>query len=340
MTNAVLGIDGGATRTRAVLTSLNGQFLGYGQSGPSNYDDVGIKTTRQNIAKAINQTLNEAGPPAPDIQAVFLGMAGVVSQSDRNVILEIASGIPFIKNANIQVDHDLRIALFGGLVGEPGIVLIVGTGCSCYGENHLGQSLRVGGWGHLLDDYGSSYFLGLQALIATIRAADERIPPTLLSSKVLQRLEIPDVQNVMWRVYHIGLQPTEIAALAPLVIDAADHGDAAALQIVQNGVQELALLVQTTAKRLGFYDNDAEGQEDLPVVLTGGLVMSSQLYREALITTIHEKMPQAHVQHPILPPVFGAAMLALNATGIPVNLDLINILKEGVTLSTAAGDSL
>lgn len=340
MTNAVIGIDGGATRTRAVLTSLNGQFLGYGQSGPSNYDDVGIKTTRQNIAKAITQTLNEAGPPAPDIKAVFMGMAGVVSQSDRNVILEIASGIPFITNANIQVDHDLRIALFGGLVGDPGIVLIVGTGCSCYGENQLGQSLRVGGWGHLLDDYGSSYFLGLQALMATTRAADGRIPPTLLSSKVLQRLEIPDVQNVMWRVYHIGLQPTEIAALAPLVIDSAEQGDTAALQIVQNGVQELALLVQTLAKRLGLYNNNAQEQEGLPVVLTGGLVNSSRLYRKTLISTINEKIPVVHVQPPILPPVFGAAMLALNAVGIPINPDLIGNLKDGATLSTAEGDAL
>jgi glucosamine kinase len=337
---AVLGIDGGATRTRAVLLSLNGQFLGYGQSGPSNYDNVGIKTARQNIAKAINQTLNEAGPPAPIIKAVFLGLAGVVSQPDRDVILEIASCIPFIKNANIQVDHDLRIALFGGLVGEPGIVLIVGTGCSCYGENSQGECLRVGGWGYLLDDYGGSYYLGLQALIATIRAEDGRIPPTLLSTKVMQRLEIPDVQNVMWRVYHMGFQPIEIAALAPLVIDAADQDDAMALQIIHNGVQELTLLCQTTAKRLGFFSREVNQQGVLNIVLTGGLVKSSQLYRESLISTIREEMPITQIQPPVLPPVFGAALLALHAAGISITPGLIDILKEGVTLSTAAGDSL
>jgi len=340
MAEAVLGIDGGATRTRAVLITESGHLLGYGQSGPTNYDTVGIKNTTQHLTDAINQTLHQANSPTLDIKSVFLGMAGVVSQSDRNVILEIASGIPIIKDADLQVDHDLRIALPGGLIGAPGDVLIVGTGSSCYGENRQGQKLRVGGWGHLLDDGGSSYYLGLQALISIIRAADGRIPPTLLSKKVMQNLEITDVENIMWRVYHRSLQPIEIAALAPLVIDAAEMGDTTSLKIINNGVHELALLVLTAASRLGYNSGESADHEKLRIALTGGLVKASRLYRETLLSAIYEILPASQVQQPVLPPVFGAALLALNTSGISANLDLIEALKEGASLIASSGDSL
>jgi N-acetylglucosamine kinase len=340
MNEAVVGIDGGATRTRAVLAAFDGRVLGYGQGGPSNYDDVGIISTRQNVSNAIHQALHEAGHPTPEIKAVFLGMAGVVSQSDRNIILEIASGIPGIQQAALQVDHDLRIALAGGLIGEPGIVLIAGTGSSCYGTNSKGLTLRVGGWGHLLDDVGSSYFLGLQAIINAARAADGRIPPTLLTAKVLQRLEIPDVQHVMWRVYHKGLQPAEIAALAPLVIDAAEEGDTASLQIISKGVSELALLAQTAAQRLGYCNEGSLEQESLRVVLSGGLVKSSRFYRGNLLTAIHEKLPHAQTLPPILPPAFGAALLALNASGVSTNPELVEALQDGAIWAASTGDLL
>ena len=220
------------------------------------------------------------------------------------------------------MDHDLRIAHAGGLAGKPGIVLIAGTGSSCYGTNPLGKDLRVGGWGHLLDDGGSSYSLGLHAIMAVTRGSDGRMTPPSFTGEVLQQLGIQDVQEVMWRVYHKGLKPAEIASLAPLVTRAAEQGDAVAREIVQEGVQELALLVQTAAQQLGFSGAECN------IGLTGGLAQSCSYYRAALVAAIQERLPGGQIRDPRMPPALGAVLLALNAAGVPTTLELVEALVK------------
>lgn len=114
MKRYVLGVDGGGTKTKAVIADEEGHVHGLGIGGPSNYDDVGMEKAKVGIAEA-------------------LWMAGVVSEKDRAVIHAIARELSLAADGNIDIDHDCRIALAGGLSGRPGIVLIAGTGSSCYG---------------------------------------------------------------------------------------------------------------------------------------------------------------------------------------------------------------
>lgn len=317
----VVGIDGGGTRTRAAVVNESGQVLGLGMAGPSNYDDVGIATARDHIGQAVRQAWQEAGLPPRPSDAVFLGMAGVVSEADRATIRQIALELGLAPAAQIHVDHDIRIALAGGLAGQPGIALIVGTGSSCYGRQADGRSWRAGGWGHLLDDLGSGYYLGLQAMIAAVRAADGRGPGTVLFPAVMGALKLGDIQDLMRRLYHQGLTRAEIAAMAPLVLRAAADGDVIARQIIERGADELALMVETVARQLDFLPGPVS------VTVTGGLARSGPVYWGPLCAAIQRRIPASQVVEPILPPVLGAALLALEAMGVELSPELIAGLR-------------
>lgn len=300
----VVGIDGGGTSTRAALVGGDGATLGVGRAGPSNYDDVGVTVAQANIAEAVMAAWQAAGRAPEPLAAAFLGMAGVVSDADRATIRGMALALDLASAARIGVDHDIRIALAGGLGGREGIALIVGTGSSCYGRRDDGRDWRAGGWGHLLDDVGSGYYLGLHGLMAVVRAVDGRGPTTVLVEPMLRAVQLADPQGIMRRVYHEGMTRAEMAALAPLVLDAAVRGDGVARRIMDEGVDELALMVATVARTLEFPPNVA-------VTAVGGLAESGPAFQEPLVAAIRRRLPGASIQEPQHPPVYGAALLAL-----------------------------
>jgi N-acetylglucosamine kinase len=302
------------------LVSETGKILGYGMNGPSNYDNVGIETAQTNIREAVNSAWSEYGVKASRVDAVFLGMAGVVSEADRKTIRHIVVDLGIADKNRIKVDHDIRIALAGGLAGEEGIALIVGTGSSCYGRCVDGRHHRTG-WGYLLDDVGSGYYLGLQAMIAAIRAADGRGAPTGLSLVIQQALGYENIDEIMRLLYHERLSVTQIAALAPFVLAAAGGGDAVALDIVERGVDELALMVQTVAQKLGFLS------APFSLIIIGGVVKASKFYREKVEEAMMRRVPMGSIKEPVLPPVLGAALLATESAGVQVSPQLLESLK-------------
>lgn len=315
----LLGIDGGATHTRAALVSETGAILGYGISGPSNYDNVGVETAKASIREAVQQAWSEADLKPAKVDAAFLGMAGVVSEADRSTIRQIIVELKFVKANKIEVDHDIRIALAGGLAGAEGIALIVGTGSSCYGRRNDGRHHRTG-WGYLLDDLGSGYYFGLQAMIAAIRAADGRGAPTGLSILIQQALGYEHIDEIMRLLYHERMSVTQIAALAPFVLSAAG-GDAVALSIVEHGADELALMVHAVAQQLDFPAGP------FPLIIAGGVANTSTFYKQKIEAAILRRVPMGSLKQPVLPPVLGAALLAIESAGVPISPELLESFK-------------
>jgi glucosamine kinase len=303
----ILGIDGGGSSTRAVLVDMSGEVIGTGESGPSNYQAVGIEGAGESIRQAVEQAWRRGGRQPESATAAFLGMAGVVSEIDRNVIAGIASALELAPAGRIGIDHDLRTALAGGLGGREGIVLIVGTGSSCYGRRNDGSSWRSGGWGHLLDDVGSGYWLGLQGLIAVSRAADGRGTATSLTDSLLDTIKITDVQELLHTVHNV-LSRADIAALAPLVVQAANSGDHAAFEILRLGTEELARMVQAVAQQLGWISGNVE------CAVVGGLT-GSDAYLAEIVSTIGKRASNVQVVEPMLSPVLGAAVLGVEIAG-------------------------
>ena len=323
------GIDGGATRTRAVLVTAEGIVAGFGSAGPSNYDNVGETVAAGNLRDAVEAARKSAGRPLPALTSMFLGMAGVVSHSDRETVRRMAALHNIAPSARIAVDHDIRIALAGGLEGREGIVLIAGTGSSTYGRRADGRNHRTG-WGFLLDDRGSGYFLGLQAMIATVMEADGRGAPTALAHVVRARFKFSDCDDILRIVYHDRIPVAEIASLAPGVIRAAQSGDRVAANILGDGARELAGMVATVARRLLF-------ARDFPVTMTGGLVDRRGHYRDLIHAEIRRLLPGALLVEPSLPPVMGAAILALEGAGIRLTPGILHNLREQAGVLAGAG---
>lgn len=318
----VAGVDGGATRTRAWIAAGDGSILGTGTAGPSNYDNVGIEAASASIRDAVRAARAQARLPDEPFASMFLGMAGVVSATDRAAIVRMVTDTRLAAQSAVTVDHDIRIAHAAGFQGGEGVVLIAGTGSSTYGRTRDGRHHRTG-WGYLLDDRGSGYFLGLHAVIAAVMEADGRGGPTSLSAAVRSHLALTDIDDILRIVYHAGAPVATLAALAPEVVRAGEAGDAVAMNILATGARELARMVETVARTLGFTGRS------FPITMVGGLVDRPGFYRRLVVEALHDLVPGGTIVEPALPPVAGALILALEAAGVPATNVVLEKIKQG-----------
>ena len=323
----VIGIDGGGTRLRAAISTTAGELIGIGGAGSGNYHDVGADIVRSNVELAISRAWTAASTLPRQADAIFLGLGSIVTGEDRATICRIVRDLSLVPVDNIGVDHDLRVALMGGLAGEAGAVLIAGTGSACYGRDARGRSWQAGGWGHVLDDPGSSFWLGRQAMIAAVRDHDGRGEATRLQSRVMEALQISDMRQILRRVELQGMTRSEIAALAPVVTESAADGDSVALALVERGVEELATMAATVAEKLEF----CRTMPRVPIVVTGGLTNAGSIFMAPLTNAIRRRIPSADVTRPVLPPVLGAVLLAIEALGVSICADTVSRLAEGYT---------
>lgn len=313
MSPYVLGVDGGGTKTNVVILDEHARLCGFGRGGPSNLDDLGADVIQANISNAIYQACQMAGWASVSFASAFFGMAGVVSPRDRSTVQKIVEDMHLARGEQIGIDHDCRIALAGGLRGRPGIVLIAGTGSSCFGMNAERESWRAGGWAHLLADEGSGYWLGLHAMKIAVASYDGRAKPSVLMDLVKRHLGLTEMNEIMHRLYVDGVSRAEMAALAPLVLDAAAAGDEASINLVQRGTQELADCILAVAQHLSLASGNPE------VVLVGGLIQSGEIFLGPMHQAILQRLPECRIQQPEFPPVIGACILGLQALNLSMD---------------------
>ena len=310
-----LGVDGGGSSTRALLASADGRILGLGRGGPSNPHHAGIEGTIEAIRHALHSAWQNAGTPPRALSGAFFGIAGISSFPAKDPIVRGLAEMQQLGPEHIGIDHDLRIAHAGALAGEPGIVLVVGTGSAGYGRNSAGETYQAGGWGAVLDDVGSGYWLALHACQAVLRAHDGRGAATLLTQEVLGFLGIKAPPEIVGLISSGTVDRAQLATLAPRVLATAAAGDATAQEIVAKGALELALIARAIASKL-FAGKIA------PLALCGGLSSRSE-YRAALhqALTFHAgNLALSPTRHA---PVVGALILALQAAGENANNTLL-----------------
>jgi N-acetylglucosamine kinase-like BadF-type ATPase len=303
MTNSYfLGIDGGGTKTRAVLIDESRREIARAVSGPSNYHSVGQVTAEASLRRAIRQAFASAGITSADVTAIGLGLAGIARPYDYQVLHDILAGIASFPY--IAITHDAEAALVGGVGRRYGAVLIAGTGAIAYGVNARGQSRRADGWGYLLGDDGSAYWIGREGLRAVTRACDGRGRPTALQDLLFADLQLSDCSGLVSRVYAKDFGVPHVAAVASLVEQAAHKGDTVASEILQQAGRRLGCTLCTLVRELEMT------HEIFEAVLTGGVLCSQGLVWDAVVAAIHEAAPHASVIEPRHDAAFGAALLA------------------------------
>src|ERR1043165_7731164 len=170
--NYFLGVDGGASKTAALVTDESGKSLGTGVAGPSNHLRVGIETAARNIERAVNKALVAADVASREIAWAYCGIAGADHPAHRQEVVDSLE--IFFPRGNFTVDNDARIALTGAIGFGAGVVVIAGTGSVAFGRNEAGEEARAGGWGPIIGDEGSGYFIARTGLSAILRADDAR----------------------------------------------------------------------------------------------------------------------------------------------------------------------
>ena len=303
-TGLFLGVDGGGTRTRAVLLTGSGGVIGLGEADSSNFNNMGEVVAADNLRLASLAAFADAGLPFSPIQAAFLGLAAVRSGADMARMTAAAESRGIAPVGRIQVKNDLHNALAGGLDGEAGLALISGTGSSCLGRDPKGNYFNCGGWAWFMDDGGSGFGLSHDALRTAVRMVDGRETPSPLLPAVLDFYEVSHPDFLLERLYNRKWTPAEIASFAPTIMKLAADGDPAAIGVLRRGSMALAELVSTTVANLDF-------EEAPPVVLLGGCVRSGAPYQPMVESEIRNSCPGVRLLEPIHDTVYGAALNAL-----------------------------
>ncbi|HEX9161488.1 MAG TPA: BadF/BadG/BcrA/BcrD ATPase family protein, partial [Thermoanaerobaculia bacterium] len=264
-----LGVDGGASKTAALVIDSDGEALGRGIAGPSNHLRVGIETATRNIERAVNIALVEAGMAIRQVEYAYCGIAGADHPAHRQRVID--SLRIFFPKGNFIVDNDARIALTGAVGFGSGIVIISGTGSVAFGRNAKGQEARAGGWGPTIGDEGSGYALGRDGLSAIVRAHDGRGRPTKMTELLCYDYDMCSPEDLPRFVYATTTHADDIARYGKLVIEAARHDDEVALEILQRAGRELAECVLAVARRLEITGTV------FPVAYVGGVFNAEDL---------------------------------------------------------------
>jgi N-acetylglucosamine kinase-like BadF-type ATPase len=295
----VLGIDAGGTKTICLLADAEGQVLSEGRGPGANLHASGELAVEKVLYDVMEEALG--GRTTPD--AICLGIAGVDRDDEARTVRAIMRRIGH--KSRVLVVNDALIALVAGARDQPGIVIVAGTGSIVYGRNARGEAARAGGWGHLIGDEGSGYWLGREALAAIMRAEDGRGPVTQLKESVLTYFNASDVSRLPRIVYDRETPHSSVAELGPIVQKAGEEGDVVATGILERAADELALAARSVAANL-----EMRGDE-FTFYLSGGVFRVVPWLVTEMSRRLVEVAPRSTVQALDGEPAMGAVWLAL-----------------------------
>jgi N-acetylglucosamine kinase-like BadF-type ATPase len=296
----VLGIDAGGSKTVCLLADEDGRIRASVRGPGANLAVLGELEVEKVLYDVMDQALaSQSQVPS----AICLGIAGVDRAEDAAVIRGIMRRIGH--KAPALVVNDALIALQAGAGVGPGIVIIAGTGSICYGRNERGQAARSGGWGPVLADEGSGWWIGQRAVQAVMRQADGRGPATALTPKVLAHFDIPEPQELVHQVYYRDDRRKLIVSLGPAVEAAAAEGDVVARQIVSDAGAELVTAARSVAERL-----EIRGLQ-FPLVLAGSIFRLMPSLLADVTVRVAEVAPRGQPSLLEVEPAVGAVHLAL-----------------------------
>lgn len=285
-----LAIDGGGTRTTAVLVDAAGQEQTRATAGTSNPSVIGLEAASSTLVGLI-ETIREQARTIDPFRVLWAGLAGFGRSADHQHVRAVLA--PFAED--LRLTNDVELVL-GGLRDRVGVAAIAGTGSIVAGRNAAGDFVRVGGWGHIFGDEGSGYDIGRQALRAVAEHADGRGPETDLTRRLFEELGVDNALDMIPKIYAGSFDKAAIADLARHPLDAAFHGDPVSIAIVQRASADLARMVDTAARRLGLSGT-------LPLALSGGILLHNLILRSDMIdrlTTSWEQIDAIVVVDPAL----------------------------------------
>jgi len=313
----VAALEGGGTRTDAVVVDDKGRCRGWGRSGPAMALYVGPQASAEHFAEAAERACE--GLERESVRAVVVATPRHWAGSAAEALGR------FFAQALVLREKEEAVALCGAVGAKRGLIVSAGTGSFAYGADDSGLDEYVGGRGPLLGDEGSGYWIGMTGLRLALHSLDGRQPPTDLLPALLEALGAEDDLDVVRRVYGQGLGRHEVAALSAKVIELAEAGDRVALTVLERAADELHTMAAQLARNLESRGGGWPGE--FPFACAGGVMRLSPTLRRRVTERVSASLPQAVPQAARFSPVVGAVLLALQTAGVETDEALCGQLE-------------
>lgn len=305
----VLGVDGGNSKTFALVADTEGHLLGFGRTGGSNHETVGFAEAERRLHQVAHEALAEVGVEGP-VALGFWGLAGADVPSDFEHLYPIVARINAAERNVIK--NDTVAAMGAGFTRGWGVGIISGVGFNAGGIAPDGQEIQFAGMGAPTGDWGGGGDIGPEVLRLAYRGYDGRGKPTLLTERVAEALGLQSMAEVPLKIRAGTLDWQAIRdKLPPLLFEVAYEGDEAACELVTRIGEEVGITANTIIRRLGMEKLDVE-------VVLGGSIFKGKgpLLMDTIRARVHRVAPRARIIHPEFEPVVGAVFQALRYLGI------------------------
>ena len=302
-----LGVDAGGTKTHALLADETGKAVGFGMTGPGNWESVGYDGLTQNLLDITNQVLKMAKFDISQIAGAGMGLAGYDWPSQREAHLNAIQ--PLNLPCPLEIVNDTTLGILAGTTEGWGLSVVSGTGCNCrgWGKDHKREGRVVGGASHWSGEAAGGFDILFRAMCSVTFEWAKRGPATALTPAFLKRTGTKDLDELVEGLYlgRFDLTPDMIL----LVFEIARQGDPQALEVVRWAGNELGMMAVSVINQLDLQN------EIFDVVLIGSLYDGHPLMTESMRTTIHRTAPGANLVRLTVPPVVGAVVLGMQTAG-------------------------
>lgn len=319
----VLGVDGGASKTHALIVDASGRAVGFGQSGTGSHQVHGLESAVREIEAAIRMALSQMNLSAEAIECGCYCLAGADMPEDYTMLQSAVERLGLSRTA--VIDNDTMAALRAGLSRSWGVVVICGTGFNGAGRGPDGREVRMPGLGPISGDISGGSAIASQAVGRIMRAWDGRGKPTLLRGLVLDLFGAPDEEILISRLYREEIAYQDLLKVVPLVFEAALASDDVAAELLVETGTEVGITANAIIRRLDLQTTDVE------VVLGGGVFKGrGPLLLDTIQQVVHQQAPHARLVRLRHEPVIGAALLALEHSTITVTSEVSAMLDSSL----------
>ncbi len=313
-----LGIDGGGTKTQAVVIDEDFNIVYDEKFDGSHLITTGEEKFCEIMTSIYNQAMEVSNN---NLQHIFCALAGYGEFKNDNEKIEELLKQNF-KDTNFKVLNDSVGVWAGGLLCENGIGVIAGTGSCCCGIND-GEYTRVGGWGYIAGDESSAYWIATKTVNAYMKMIDGRIERTILKEIMDQEFDLSEDNNLLNLIYRtMDCKRPEIAQIAKVTSMSAEAGCEVSLKILDEAAYELFDHINTTALKMNT-------EYTIPVTYTGG-VFSSQIFKDKLIDYMNKSNNNYKLVEPITNAAVGSAIYAYVLAGNELNEERRNYIKSNI----------
>ena len=310
----IVGIDGGATYSFGVAVDQRGNVLATARSGSLNFFGNSLASARAHLLE-LALSLKKDLPGGTVFNQVCIGCAALLIEATEDEKVLLCRDIFPLDRTRLV--SDAVTAYQGACQSQPAVLIISGTGSIVLAKTETGKFLQVGGWGHLLGDAGSGFWIASEAVKAAIAAHDGLGPATSLPEWVGRWFKVEDLTGIIPTVYDAHFTKEKFAGLAKYLAENA-ASDRVLQEIFRRAGHELARLAMVPLKEMT--------SNPVPIFLEGSVVTNNRTVHESLVEDLLAVRP-VKLEKAQLPPLLGAAGMALLHLGIGMDPFIVSNLR-------------